>query len=124
MGEIPRLVPFISDMGVVKAAAADLILTCSSSNPPLVPNGSILFGGSDSNRTVTIIPATNQFGTASITISVSDGDASVSNTFVLTVRPANDPPTISTIADQVIDEDTPLGPLTFSIGDRSDAPTS
>src|SRR5207237_6254558 len=83
----------------------------------LVPNSNILFGGSDSNRTVTILPVTNQFGTATITISVSDGQASVSKTFLLTVQPVNDPPTISAIADQTTDEDTPLGPLTFSIGE-------
>src|ERR1700694_5288619 len=38
----------------------------------LVPNGNIVFGGSGSNRTVTITPATNQFGSATITVTASD----------------------------------------------------
>src|SRR5439155_24049489 len=109
--------PLTVIIGDVETAAADLSLTGFSSNPLLVPNQNILFGGSESNRTVTILPATNEFGTTTITISVSDGETSISNTFVLTVRPVNDPPTISAIADQASDEDTPVGPLTVIIGD-------
>src|SRR5207302_2019328 len=64
--------PLTFNIGDVETAATDLTLSGSSSNPLLVPNSNIIFGGSDSNRTVTILPATNQFGTATITISVSD----------------------------------------------------
>ena len=68
------------------------------SNTTLVPNANIVFGGSGANRTVTVTPAANQSGTATITVTVSDGALTASDTFVLTVTPVNDPPTISDIA--------------------------
>ena len=68
----------------------------SSSNTTLVPNGNIVFGGSGASRTVTVTPAANQSGTATIAVSVSDGQASASDTFVLTVTAAvNTPPTVT-----------------------------
>jgi len=96
---------------------ATLTLKRDSSNSVLIPTNNIVFGGSGSNRTVTITPAPNQSGTATITIGVSDGVANVSDTFLLTVTPSNDAPGITAIADQVIPEDTVLGPISFTIGD-------
>src|SRR3989442_6741043 len=64
------------------------------------------------------MPATNQSGTATITITVADPDgASASRSFVLTVNPMNDPPTLSSVPDQSTDEDTPTAAIPFSIGD-------
>src|SRR5437867_10177938 len=64
------------------------------------------------------MPAANQSGTASITITVADPDgASASRSFLLTVNPVNDPPTISRIATQSTDEDSPPAAIPFSIGD-------
>ena len=56
----------------VETPASALIVTGSSSNPTLVPAANIAFGGSGTNRTVTVIPAPNQFGTAMITVMVRD----------------------------------------------------
>ena len=101
-----------------ETTADNLGVTGSSSNQGLVPNANIAFGGSGTNRTVTIVPATNQFGTANITITVSDsGGASATNVFVLTVDPVNDLPTISHIADQAIAERTSTAAIPFVIGD-------
>ena len=50
-------------------------MTRGSSNPALVPAANIVFGGSGANRTVTITPAANQSGTATITLTVTDGTA-------------------------------------------------
>jgi subtilisin-like proprotein convertase family protein len=74
---------------------AGLTLTGGSSNPTLVPAGNIVFGGSGGNRTVTVNPAANQTGTATITVGVSDGTSSASATFVLTVNAVNPPPTVA-----------------------------
>ena len=44
------------------------------------------WAGSDTNRTITLTPLANQLGTASITVTVTDGDGmSTNNTFLLTV---------------------------------------
>ena len=76
-------IPFI--VGDAETAADALTVSGSSSNTALVPNGNIVFGGSGSNRTVTVTPALNQLGTANITLTVSDGTDIASDTFVLTV---------------------------------------
>ena len=65
--------------------AANLTVTGSSANTVLVPNANITFGGNGASRTVTITPATGQVGSAGITVTVSDGAATASTTFALTV---------------------------------------
>ena len=61
-------------------------LNGSSSNTTLVPNGSIVFGGSAGSRTVTVTPVSGLSGTATITVTVTDaGSLSTTDTFVLTV---------------------------------------
>jgi hypothetical protein len=57
----------------------------------LVPNDHITFGGSGSNRTVTVIPAPGQSGAAIIAVTVSDGALTARDTFTLTVG-TNSPP--------------------------------
>ena len=47
--------------------------------------GGIVFGGSGANRTVTVTPAANQLGSSTITITVSDGTLTASDTFLLAV---------------------------------------
>jgi parallel beta-helix repeat protein len=72
-------------VGDAQSAAENLTVSGTSSNPTLVPNSSIVFGGSGSNRTVTVTPASGQTGASTITVSVSDGQSSASTGFVLTV---------------------------------------
>lgn len=66
-------------------APASLTLSATSSNTTAVPNAGIIFGGSGANRSVTITPAANQSGSATITVTVSDGRLTATDTFVLTV---------------------------------------
>ncbi len=74
-----------------ETAAETLSVSVTSSDAVLVPVQNIVFGGSGANRTVTITPAANQTGAATITISVSDADlGAVSDSFVLTVLPDED----------------------------------
>ncbi len=96
---------------------AALSVSAGSSNPALVPTNNIVFGGGGSNRTVTLTPALNASGLATITLFVTDGNTTTNSTFLLTVNPVNDAPTITGVADQVINEDTTIGPINFTIGD-------
>src|SRR5262249_12015760 len=52
-------------------------------------------GGTDQNRTLTVMPDLNSYGTNTLTISVSDGVATVSTNITLEVKHINQPPTIS-----------------------------
>ena len=94
-----------------------LAVTASSSNKTLIPDENITLGGSGSDRTIAVTPADNQNGTATITVTVSDGDRTVTETFVVTVSPLNGTPTISAIADQTVSADTATAPIGFTVGD-------
>jgi uncharacterized repeat protein (TIGR01451 family) len=109
-------------IGDVGTPAASLVLSGSSSNPVIVPNANIVFGGSGANRTVTVTPAANgNGGPVVITVTVSDNTFSASDTFNLTVTPVNDAPTIDPIANQTVNENDVLGPLAIAIADIDDA---
>jgi hypothetical protein len=69
-----------------------LTLTAGSTNLDLVPLSNIEFNGTGSSRMVTVTPAAGQFGKTLITVTVSDGMVSVSDSFLLTV---NDPPQLT-----------------------------
>jgi hypothetical protein len=49
-----------------------LTVRATSSNPTLVPAGHIIYGGGGGNRTIQVLPAANQTGTATITMTLSD----------------------------------------------------
>jgi len=108
-------------VGDAQTAAGSLNVSGSSSNTTLVPNANIVFGGSEANRTVTVTPASNQSGTATITVTVSDGSLSTSDTFVLTVNSA---PTISDITDQGTNADGSTAAIDFTISDSQTAADS
>jgi hypothetical protein len=106
--------PLSFTIGDAETPVDNLTLGHTSSNPALVAEDGVTFGGTGSNRTVTITPVANQEGTATITISVTDGGAAVTTTsFQLGVGL----PTISNIPNQSTAVNTVLGPLAFTIGD-------
>jgi len=109
--------PLAFTVGDVETAAGSLTLSGLSTNTALVPNSNLAFGGSASNRTVTVTPATNQFGTTRVTVTVSDGAATASSSFNVLVNSVNDAPNISSIVNQVIVENSTNGPLAFTVGD-------
>jgi hypothetical protein len=112
-------------VGDAETPVADLVMTGSSSDTTLVPNGNITFGGSNADRTVTVTPAADEFGSATITITVTDGDTeSNQDTFLLTVNSINDQPTITDIADETTNEDTPTPDIPFTINDIEDSNAS
>ncbi len=108
-------------VGDAETAGGSLAVTGNSSNPALVPTASIAFGGSGASRTVTVTPAAQQYGTAVITLNVSDGSATTSSSFLLTVNAVNDAPLVSTVASLTINEDSSTGALAFTVGDAETA---
>lgn len=76
-----------------ETAAASLTLSAASSNLTLLPATNIVFGGSGSNRTVTLKPVKYTYGTSLITLTATDaGGASRSTNFLFTVSMVNYPP--------------------------------
>jgi hypothetical protein len=94
-----------------------LILSASSSDQSLVPDTAIAFAGAGANRTVTVTPGQDQFGTVRITVTVTDGISKAADTFTLTVTAVNDRPTISNIPDQTIQAGSAGAPIPFNVGD-------
>ncbi len=74
-------------VGDAESPASSLNLRGASSNPTLIATGGILFGGSGTNRTVTLTPQPDQTGIATITVYVDDGVNTNSTQFILSVRP-------------------------------------
>lgn len=84
-------------VGDAETAPASLTVTASSSNTTLVPNsaGALTLGGSGASRTIVVTPAANRSGSATITLTVSDGSRTATEAFLLTVNAVNDAPTIT-----------------------------
>jgi len=79
-------IPFT--IGDPETAAASLTVSGVSANPTLLPSANFIFGGSDSNRTVTLTPTPGQIGVAPITLTVSDGTNLANSSFALMVTPS------------------------------------
>lgn len=80
----------------------DVTYTAESSNTTLIPKKSIIINRLA--RTVTITPAANKAGTATITLTAAEGGATTKTELVVTVVPvAASPPVIAPIRNQVRD---------------------
>lgn len=86
-------------VGDVETPVSLLQVTATSSNTALVPSNSVVVEGTGTNRTLTITPAANISGVATITVTVNDGSgtasAAVSDTFQLTVTSVPDGPSVT-----------------------------
>jgi uncharacterized repeat protein (TIGR01451 family) len=115
-------------IGDAETAAGSLVLTRTCSNTNLFPLANIVLGGAGTNRTITLSPATNLSGNATITLTVTDGLAATSTAFDVAIDPVNDAPNLETIANftvtegatvvftnQAADVETPPQTLTFSL---------
>jgi hypothetical protein len=80
-------------IGDADTSVANLTLTATSDNPALAPTNTIIFGGSGSNRTITVSPLVGQTGIVNIAVFVSDGITSNSSSFQLNVQTPPQPPT-------------------------------
>ena len=98
----------------VDTAATSLTVTATSANGTVIPTGNVVFSGTGTDRTVTITPVINKntwnrIGSIDnpilITLTVSDGALTDSDSFNVTVTPLNDAPVA--IADSTsVNEDS------------------
>ena len=90
VGTSTPAIPFT--VGDAQTPLSSLTLSANSSNLSLVQNTNIVLGGSGASRTVTVTPLSGQSGDVTITLTVSDGVANASSSFLLSVRPRPAPP--------------------------------
>lgn len=108
-------------------ADSDAAIYCTnvvgtSSNTTVVPNANIVITGTAPNCSVKITPAANQFGSVTITLTVTDNGTplpaqTATSVFILNVTAVNDAPTISAITNKSTDEDTASSAIAFTIAD-------
>ncbi len=96
---------------------------CSSAHiretQAILPDNAFKIIGNGLNRILEFMPASNQFGTVLVTISVTDqAETSATSSFSVTVNPVNDPPVIGPISDQQAIEATPTGAIPFFVSDQ------
>jgi hypothetical protein len=110
----------VGDFGPNATAVGELVLTHSSSNKTLVPDANVFTGGTTATRTVFVQPVDGQSGETVITLTVTDKGPgtpkSASTSFRVTVS-ANQNPTISSIANQTIEQNRSTSALSFTVGD-------
>src|SRR5262249_53339793 len=87
-----------------------LAVTAVSSNPSLVPDPVLTYTSPDTAAILRFTPVFNASGTATITVTVNDGQSQANTTtrfFTVTVYSVNDPPTLNPIPNVIINEDAP-----------------
>lgn len=100
-----------------ETSADELTITANSSNAAVVPDSNIRIDGNGSDRTITILPGIDAVGTTTITVSVSDGQESVTRNFLVMVQPPNKNPVLSWIPDQIISAGASEHMIWFMVGD-------
>ena len=124
IAEDALLGPLTFTIGDAETPAGSLFVSASSSNPTLVPASNLIIGGSGASRTISVMPAANQSGSANITVTVSDGIASTNRSFAMTVTAVNDAPTLSALASQTTSLGVTLAAIPFTVGDAETSPAS
>jgi autotransporter-associated beta strand protein len=81
--------PIWFTVGDAETISTQLVVTAVSGNAALVPNTNLVFGQSGIQRWLNITPAFGQWGSAPITVSVTDGHFTNSKTFNLSVERTN-----------------------------------
>src|SRR5688572_25703769 len=94
-----------------------LAVTASSSNIGLIPNPTVSYTSPNNTGSLSFTPVANASGTASITVTVNDGQAqnnSLSRTFTITVIGSNDAPTLNALGNLTINEDSGVQTVNLS----------
>ena len=110
--------PTVTLTGITAGGREDdpLQITAQSDNPDLILDPQVEYDSPASTGTLHFPPVADAFGTAIITVTLTDGgpdrdltttadNESINRSFVVTVNPVNDLPTLDALEDQSIQED-------------------
>ena len=101
-----------------ETAVGSLLLSATSSNQTLLPNGNITQVGSTAATSGFVLqPAANASGVALITVSVNDGLQTRTTTFTFTVNAVNDAPVIATSNTVIAFDEDGSTTITVTISD-------
>ncbi|MBT4694706.1 MAG: matrixin family metalloprotease [Planctomycetaceae bacterium] len=92
-----------------------LAVSVTSSNPTIIPTPDVAYTSANDTGSLSFTPLTDQFGEATITVTVTDGgfdgnlstasdNGTVATDFDVVVSPVNDNPTINSLPDIQLDE--------------------
>ncbi len=85
-----------------------ITISATSNNPDLISSPVINYDSPNTMGTLTFVPALEASGTAEISVSVNDGQAAnnlVTRTFIVTVTPENDAPTLDNLPSMSLDQE-------------------
>jgi hypothetical protein len=102
-----------------------LTVTASSSNTSLIPHPAVTYTSPNSTGSLSFKPLANQSGTATITVTLNDGQASnntIVQTFTVQVAAVNDPPVISAIAPLSIYQNATANDIPVTVDDVDHSP--
>jgi hypothetical protein len=89
----------------------------SATPQTLIPSMQVNYTSPQTTGSVSFVTGANVTGTGTITVTVSDGLTNTTRSFLVTVNPINDQPTLTTIANRTTVEDTATPLIAFTIGD-------
>ncbi len=98
--------------GITSGAANEsdtLVVTASSSNIGLIPNPTVSYNNPNSAGSLNFTPVTDANGTATVTVTVNDGqstNSTFSRTFTVSVNAVNNQPTLAAISNLSVNEDS------------------
>ncbi|MBI3868068.1 MAG: HYR domain-containing protein [Verrucomicrobia bacterium] len=104
----------------LETASPQLKLSAKAADPTLIPDNQFVFTFFDGSWMTHFVPAPDRFGTTVVTVTVSDGSATATGTFLARVIAVNDPPSITKLTDQSMEEGATLV-IPFTIGDKETA---
>ncbi len=125
-GKLKKVEFTVNEGGGEREDVQVLSITVASSNQELVPDAAIRLSFSDDDSDadkghLDITPGNGVSGSSQITLTLSDGIDAVNATFTLSVGSVNDPPTVSAISDQELDEDGWIDSIAFTVDEGGGA---
>lgn len=103
--------------GVTTGSGSAVTVTAISSNPSLIPNPAVNYTSPNGGGSLTFAPAANISGTATITVTVNNGQPQnnlATQTFTVTVTQVYQAPTLNAIGNVSIAENAAMQTVNFS----------
>lgn len=110
--DAPQQLVSLTGISAGEGETQSLRITATSSNAALIPNPGVNYVSPNTQGSISFKPLANQFGTATIVVTVEDGglddnlsttgdNGTFSRSFQVTVNPVNDAPTMTNLGGEI-----------------------